>query len=114
MAHSFITDDMSPSQCVESFRAYYHLEDESTAEELAWTEWGIELRNLHQNSAANNSDPLVIRALEHLTEQLLVFNEDLHSELIQQGLELELITGLFEQLKLGLDTRNIASRIRSF
>ena len=114
MVHSFLNENLLPSECVEKFRSFYHLDNEEKAIELGWSEWGVDLRSLFSESSDQDESPIVRRALEHFSQLILTSNQEIHEELLQEGLDSDLLSGLLDQLRQGLETRDIAQRISSY
>jgi hypothetical protein len=115
LIHTFLTESMTPSQCVEAYRLHYRKEDAESAIESGWSDWGVDLKNLFPSeNEASTSSPLIEQALEHFQGRCLVYDEERHGHLTVGALSSDVLRSMFEELVQGMKTRRIAERISEF
>ena len=113
--HPFLTESMTPAQCLEAFRSHYRMADSESAIESGWNVWGVDLKNLFPSeNEASRSSPLIEQALEHFRGRCLVFDEERHGHLTVGALSSDVLRSMFEELVQGMKTRRIAERISEF
>ena len=115
MNHTFLTESLSPAECVEVYRSHYRKADSESAIESGWNDWGVDLKNLFPSEQDESmSSPLIEQALEHFQGRCLVFDEERHGHLTVGALSGDLLRSMFEELIQGMKTRKIAQRISEF
>ena len=114
MQHPDILPNMSVGECAEVIRKAYGLANREEAKETAFRDFGVDLGNLFGGNNAEQENPVVRNAIKHFAQDILTFDEEKHETLLSLGAKPEVLRGLLEQLKQGLETRKISERVSQY
>ena len=109
--HSGIQSGMSPSEVINWFMNHYKCDSEQDAEEMAWTNFKVNLKTLFSSSSEASINPLIPKAIEHFGKNRLNYDVEQHKELVASGISEELLIKLLKEFKLGMESRNLVGRI---
>jgi hypothetical protein len=109
--HPDVHSEMTPSEVVQWFMNQYQCESEADAEQTAWSNYEVDLRNLFSADSSNAIHPVIEKAIQHFGQTRLVYSSERHAQLIEAGMSEDLLLKLLIEFKLGIKSIKLAERV---